>query len=93
MKKEIKKTNKKYLTEVRFQVFEETFEKHMRSIAKLFATQNEVSQMILKEIRNIHEDNKYFREGISSLNSDGLSYNKKIQNLTTRVERLELKSK
>ncbi|MCC7160818.1 hypothetical protein IT399_03835 [Candidatus Nomurabacteria bacterium] len=86
MKKEIKKTTEKYVTE-------KTFEKHMLAIAKSFARVNEVSDMILKEIRNIHEENKYFRHSVSDLSIDNLSSNRKIENLTTRVERLELKVK
>ena len=54
---------------------------------------NKVTEIILKEIRTIHEDNKYFRNSISSLNIDGSSYDRKIENLTIRVEKLELKQK
>ncbi len=43
-------------------------------------TQEKVLQVMLKEIKAIHEDGKSFRENISSLNSDGLSYDKKISN-------------
>lgn len=56
MKKVSKKTTEKYVTE-------KTFDKHMLAIAKSFARMNEVSEMILKEIRAIHEENKYFRQG------------------------------
>ena|SRR3989338_3435290 len=45
--------------------------------------------LMLKELKAMSEDRKYFRENISSLNSDGLSYNRKIENLTIRVEKLE----
>jgi phage-related protein len=91
MKKVIKKTTKKYLTENKFQMFEKTFEKHVRAIAKSFSDNTETMSLILKEIRNIHEDNKYFRESISGLNSNDLSYDRKIENLTVRVEKLESK--
>ncbi len=107
MKKVAKKTREKYLTENRFRKFENSFESNMRSIAQSFArvdesllsinktllTQQEVLQVMLKEIKAIHEDNKYFRENISNLNIDGISYDKKISNLTIRVEKLEVKSK
>ncbi|MCX6752348.1 MAG: hypothetical protein NTZ87_02500 [Candidatus Nomurabacteria bacterium] len=93
MKKAIKKTIGKYVTE-------NTFEKHMGNIANSFArvdasleTHEKVLQEILKEIKAIHEDNKYFRESILSLNTDGISCDKKINNLTVRVEKLELESK
>ena len=107
MKKVVKKTTEKYVTEAKFGVFEKTFESSMRSIAKSFSDQNEtlkihtdmfkkngeVMELMLKEIKNIHEDNKYFKQNISSLNSDGLSYDRKIENLTLRVEKLESKNK
>ncbi|HEY4494050.1 MAG TPA: hypothetical protein VJB95_01295 [Candidatus Paceibacterota bacterium] len=93
MKKLVKGKTKKYLTEHKFRIFEKSFESNMRSIAKSFADNAEVMSLILKEIKNIHEDNKYFKENISSLNSDGLSYNRKIANLTTRVEKFESNSK
>ncbi len=92
MKKTGKNTATGYITET-------TFEKHMRSIANSFARVNnalelhgKVLEEILKKIRNIHEDNKYFRESISSLYSDGSSYDRRIEDLTLRVERLESKS-
>jgi len=72
----------------------------MTNIAKSFArveeslkNQNLITEMILKEIRQIHEDNKYFRSSISNLNIDGLSYDRKIEDLKNRVERLETKIK
>lgn len=54
--------------------------------------QQNVLDIMIKEIKTIHEDNKYFRQNISSLNSDGLSYDRKIEDLTVRVEKLELKA-
>ena len=47
--------------------------------------------LILKEISAIHKDNKHFRETVASLNMDGISYNRRIENLTIRVEKLETK--
>ena len=47
--------------------------------------------LILKEIRAIHEDNKYFRESILTLNTDGSSYDKRISGLDVRVEKIESK--
>ena len=55
--------------------------------------QNDTSQIMLKEIKTIHEDNKYFRASISNLNIDGLSYERKIDNLTIRMEKVESKLK
>ena len=100
-KEEIKKTTEKYVTEKtfntfenRFDKFEARFESSARATAKSFADTTEIinktTEIILKEIRTIHEDNKYFIQSISSLNTDGLSFDRKIENLTMRVEKLEL---
>ncbi len=62
-------------------------------LKKDIADNAKVSTLILKEISAIHQDNKNFRQSISSLNSDGVYYNRKIENLTTRVEKLESNSK
>ncbi len=90
MKKEVKKTTEKYVTE-------KTFEKSMKAIAKSFGRvdaslerHEKVLQEILKEIKTIHEDNKYFRQSISNLNIDGSSYDREIEDLKIRVERLEM---
>ena len=56
-------------------------------------TQQEVTQIMLKEITAIHEDTKSFRQNISTLYTDHLSYDRKINNLTVRVEKLEVKTK
>ena len=37
--------------------------------------------MIVKELRAIHDDNKGFRQSVSGLNHDGISYERKIENL------------
>ena len=83
MKKAVKKTPK-YVTE-------KTFESSMLAIAKSFERVEGALEIIVKELRAIHEDNKYFRQSISGLNSDGISYDRKIENLTVRVEKLEAK--
>ena len=90
MKKSIKKTTEKYVTEKTFNNFETRFDASMRAVAKSFADNAEIMALILKEIRTIHEDNKYFRESIISLNSDGLSYDRRIDNLSVRVKKLQL---
>ena len=93
MKKVVKNSSSKYVTE-------NTFEQNMQSIAKSFSRVDTamerhemVLQEILKEIRNIHEDNKYFRQSISNISIDNSSNDRKIENLTLRVEKLELKNK
>jgi len=54
-------------------------------------TQQEVTQIMLKEINAIHADTKSFRENISTLYIDHLAYDGKIDNLTAPVEKLEIK--
>jgi chaperonin cofactor prefoldin len=85
MKKAVKK-KEKYVTET-------TFEKHMNAIAKSFDQHQRVMEDMLKEIKQIHEDNKYFRESISSLYGDSSHHDRKINNLDIRLEKLEMKSK
>ena len=82
--KVFKKTASEF--EDKFDKFEDRFESSARATAKSFADNAEVMALILKEIRTIHEDNKYFRQSISSLNIDGLSQDRKIENLTTRMD-------
>ena len=100
MKKVAQKTSGKYLTENRFKKFENSFESNMRSIAQSFSRvdesmkmQQDVLHIMLKEITAIHEDTKSFRENISTLYTDHLAYDRKIDNVIVRVEKLELKSK
>ena len=103
----VKKTTEKYLTTKTFNAFEDRFDSSMRAVAKSFADNAEVSAEILsqlksmnegatimlKEITTLHEDNKEFRKNMSNLTIDGFSYDKKIEGLTLRVEKLEAKSK
>lgn len=93
MIKNLKKTSEKY-------VKENTFEKSMRSIANSFEkvfskldNQDKVLDVILKEIKNTREDNRESRKSINNLNSDGISYERRIEDLTIRVEKLESKTK
>ncbi len=100
MKKVAKKITEKYVTE-------KTFEKHMGSIARSFAkveesleninktlvVQQGVLQTMIKEMKNFREDNKYTRSTLSDFTGDVSSHDRKIDNLTMRVERLESKSR
>jgi hypothetical protein len=63
-----------------------------KRIEAKMATKDTV-QIMLKEITAIHADTKSFRENISSLYTDHLAYDKKIDNILVRVEKVELKSK
>jgi len=83
MKRSAKK-EAKYVTET-------TFEKHMRSITKSFISQSQVLEMILKELKALHEDTKYNKDTLSSFVGDVSVHNRKINNLTMRVEKLEMK--
>lgn len=60
-------------------------------IDKKLNQHDHIFNLMIKEIKTIHEDNKYFRQSISGLNIDGLSQDRKIERLTGRVEKLELK--
>ncbi|MBI3888798.1 hypothetical protein HY311_03315 [Candidatus Nomurabacteria bacterium] len=91
MKKVVKKTAEKYVTEERFKKFESSFETNMANIAKSFERHEKVMGHILKELQQMHEENKYFRQSISSLNSDGLSCDRRIDNLDIRIGKLEAK--
>ena len=98
MNGKIKKTTGKYVTE-------NTFEKHMRAIAKslnalqeqataqakLLGTHGEAINTVIGELKNLHEDNKKMRDTLSSFISDVLMHDRKIENLTVRVEKLEVK--
>lgn len=58
---------------------------------KTLKTHGDVLQIMLKEIKAVHEDSKSFRENISTLYTDHLAYDRKIDNLKVRVETLEKK--
>ncbi len=84
MKKGVEKTTEKYVTE-------KTFEKHMRSIAKSFEANGRISELILKEVTDLHNDHKQMRATINGIVSDVIINDRKIKGLTTRVEKLEVK--
>ncbi|MFA7285444.1 MAG: hypothetical protein WC011_01165 [Candidatus Paceibacterota bacterium] len=97
MKKITPKTTEKHVTEKLFletlKNFENNSESNMRSVAKSFERVEGVLDVILKEIKNNNEQHKEFKNSITVLNGDGISYERRIDNLTTRVEKLESKSK
>lgn len=65
----------------------------LNKMNKTLTTDGQVIQVMLKEITAIHEDTKSFRQNISTLYTDHLAYDRKIDNVTVRVENLELKLK
>ena len=85
MKKGSKKSEK-YVTE-------QTFEKSMRAVALSFQNQGQVLEMILKELKSLHEDHKNLAHTLASFAGDVSVHDRKISNLDVRVEKLELKSK
>ena len=60
---------------------------------KTLKTHGDVLQIMLKEIKAVHEDSKSFRDNISTLYTDHVAYDRKIDNLTVRVEKLEINLK
>ena len=92
MKKE-EKTKKMTIDKLAIMVakgFENTSD-DIKKVNEKLDKHDKIFQSMIKELRAMHEDHKYFRGTISNLNSDGLSYNRKIENLTVRVEKLEIK--
>jgi hypothetical protein len=53
--------------------------------------QGDVLQIMLKEMKAIHEDSKSLRENIATLYTDHVAYDRRIDNLAVRVEKLETK--
>ena len=94
--KKVAKKNKKVTIDVLAIMVAKGFgdvEKRFEGVEKDISNNTKISNLILKEISAIHEDNKHFRETVASLNIDGISYNRRIENLTIRVEALEDKKK
>ena len=86
MKNEAKIKAEKYVTG-------KTFDKSMQGIAQSFARVEESLKMVVQELKNLHEDNKYIKQTLFSFTGDVSAQDRKIQNLTVRIERLESKTK
>lgn len=67
--------------------------KGFESIDKKLDQHDKIFELMIKDLKTIHEDNKYFRQTVSILNSNDLFYDRKIEDLTTRVEKLELNAR
>lgn len=93
MKKITPKTTEKYVTEKTFETNMQAIAKSFHRVDKALEMHGRVMQDILKEVKSIHEDNKHFRNSIIGLNSDSISYERRVENLTFRVEKLESKNK
>jgi septal ring factor EnvC (AmiA/AmiB activator) len=63
----------------------------LQNLERRMSAQESVTEIMLKEIVAIHADTKSFRENISTLYTDHIGYDRKISDLGTRVEKLELK--
>ena len=59
---------------------------------KTLKIHGDVLEIMLKEITAIHKDTKSFRDNISTLYTDHVGYDRKLSNLTVRVEKLELRA-
>jgi hypothetical protein len=100
MKKEIRETTGKYVTE-------KTFEKHMANVAKSFARVDErfgkiderfdridkVMNTVLKQLQEQNQEARENRMMMNSLNFSDVSQQRKIEGLEIRVEKLESKLK
>ena len=104
MKKHLPKKEQKYLTENKFGVFENTFEKYMGSIARSFSRQDEnfskmyqklgqhdkAFELILKQMQTFTEEGREHRQTMSSLIHTDIKQEKIVEDLKVRVERLEM---
>ena len=94
MKKVVKKTTtEKHVTE-------KTFEKAMVSIAKSFARTEDRFDRIEKnfdrvfgELKNIREDNHDFKNRMLVTEITTLKHDQKIENMLSRIEKVEAKIK
>lgn len=107
MKKVVKKTVEKYLTENRFGVFEKNFEKHMANIAKSFSNIDErfskiderfvrhdkAFELLFKQMQTYTEEAREHRQTMSSLIHTDVKQEREVEDLKIRVERLEMQIK
>lgn len=95
MKKHAVKNNKveKHVSEETFKSFQHNYEKSMLSIAKSFENQGKVMEMMLKEIHAIRVDYKEINKTLNNFVIDISFHERKIDNLTMRVEKLETRMK
>lgn len=90
MKKRVKKTTEKYLTEKKFGIFEKTFKKFedrfdssARATAKSFADNAEVVQAILMQLKNINEVTVIMLKEIKTIHEDNKYFRQSISTLNT----------
>ena len=67
------------------------FEKSMASIAKAFQSNQAVLEVLVTEVRALHEDNKHIRETLSSFIHSITIQERKTEDVVERLERLEEK--
>ncbi len=68
------------------------FEKHMRAINNMFVKHESIFDLILAEIRGIREEHQDFKKTLL-IQDRGLGlHERKIDDLTGRVEKLEIKT-
>ena len=88
-KKMTTKKSPKYVTE-------SVFEKHMRSIAQSFSHVNErlnshddMFEIIISEIKGIRHEHREFQQNFRIFNANDIKFERDIDNLKNRVEKLE----
>ena len=85
-KKPIKNNTSKYVTE-------KSFESNMRSIANSFEQQGKVMEMMIGELREIREVGLKTDKTVNSFVHDIAIHDRRIENILSRVEKLEIKIK
>jgi uncharacterized protein YoxC len=85
-KKPIKSDTGKYVTE-------KSFEAHMRSVANSFERQSKVMELMLSELQVIRETGVKTEKTVNSFTHDVGIHDRRIENILSRVEKLETKFK
>ncbi|MEI8174597.1 MAG: hypothetical protein WCG28_01455 [bacterium] len=93
MKKIVKKITEKYVT---MSVFEKAMASIARSFSKMderFDQQDKAFELLLKQMQTFTLESREHRQSMSSLMRADISQEKTIEDLQTRVERLEMQIK
>jgi hypothetical protein len=74
-------------------VTEKSFENHMRGVARSFEQQGKVMEMMLSELKSIRETGNQTGKTVNSFMHDIAIHDRRIENILSRVEKLEIKLK
>ncbi len=85
-KKTLKSDTGKYVTE-------KSFENHMRSVANSFERQGKVMEMMLSELQTVRHTTTKTDKAVNSFVHDIAIHDRRIENILSRVEKLETKFK